>query len=206
MTLSAAVRLFVILAAVLSLPLARRVPSYRPVAAVLCVVAVRAVLRGLLRLAWPALALPRVPASVPRAVLHLDLALYLAWPASIVALSLAVCLGLRAWPALVAWAGALATLAGFSLRAAVALEVGTFLEVAALAFATGAILQWSGRGKVPRLPHVALVLVVVFDGLALLVTRGGDVVALWPSALACYLVLFASIAIVQGGALCHRFK
>lgn len=206
MTLSTAVRLLVILAAVLSLPLARRVPGYRPVAAVLSVVAVRAVLRGLLRLTVPALALPRVPASVPRLVLRLDQALYLAWPAAIVALALAVCLSRRYWPAVAAWGGALLTFAGLALRAEVAVELYSFVEFAALAFAAGAIVQWSGRGKVPRLPQVALVLVVVCDGLALLVTRGGDAVRLWPSALACYAVLFASLSLVQMGALCRRSK
>lgn len=206
MTLALAVRLLCLLAAGLSLVLARRRPGFRPVAAFLVTVAAANVARGLLRLAVPALALLRVPASVPRLALRLDQALYLAWPAAIAALALAVCLSRRHWPAVAAWAVAQFAFAACALRADLAVELYSFVEVAALAFAAGAIVQWSGRSKVPRLPQVALVLVVVSDGLALLVTRGGDVVALWPSALACYIVLFASLVALQRGALCLRFK
>lgn len=210
LTLSTAVRALAVLAAVLSLLLARRRPDFRPVAAFLAVVAARAIARGLLRAAVPELAAHRVPASVSRLALDVDLALHLVWPAAVVALALAVCLGRegrRAWPAVLAWVVGFALLGGFALRSAVALEVGALLEAGALAFAAGAIVQWSGRGRVPRLPQVALVLVVTFDGLAFVATRGGpsgDTIALWPSALSCFAVLFAALSLLAGGALCRR--
>lgn len=197
MTMMTAVRILPMLAAVVALGAARRRSSFRPVAAFLLAVGAASLTRGLLRYAVPALALARVPASVPRLVLRADQALSLTWPAAVVALGLAVCLAHRARPALVAWAAALAVLVLPALRGAVAAELYAVLSVAALAFLAGAVAAWSGRDKVPAAEQAAVVLVLVFDVLAFVSTRG-DTHALWPSALACYAVLYASLAVLSG--------
>jgi hypothetical protein len=206
-TLSTAVRLLCILAAVLSVGVAWRRPSYRPVAVFLCVAAVRALLRGVLRFEMPDLALARIPASVPRAALLLDQALYLAWPAAIFALGLGVCFQRGHLPALAACGLALSIFVGFGCRSALAEDLYALLEVASLAFLGGAVIQWSGRDRVPGFAQAAVVLVLVSDGLAFVVTRGGaSSGALWPSALSSYFVLYICLIILQGVALCRRLK
>jgi hypothetical protein len=203
MSLAAAVRVTLALAAALSLVVARRRPDYRPVAGFLVAVAVASGLRLLLRIELPSLALPRVPASVPRHLLHLDQALYLVWPAALAALALAVCLASRRWPAVIAWGLALATLVGLGLRPTLVTRLYSFAELGAVCLLLGALCQWSGRDKVPRLPQLATCLIVVFAGLAAVSTRS-DVARQWPSALACFLVLYSCLILLQGGALWIR--
>ncbi len=197
MTLVTAVRVLPALAAVLALAVAHRRPSYRPVAAFLTVVSLATAARAALRLAAPALALARVPAHVPRLALRADQALYLVWPAALVVLGLAVCLARRARPALLAWAVASALFAVGAVRGALAVELYALIEVAALSFVGGTLVAWSGRDKIPGPAQIATVLVLVFAGLAFASTRA-NAATLWPSALACYAVLYASLIVLSG--------
>lgn len=193
------------LAALLAVALAWRRPSYRPTAGFLLGALVASLVRLAMRPWLGAAPVPYVGAA--RLGFHLDSALFLAWPLGIAALARWTFAGRRPWPVLLAWVLAVAALVlGYpTIRGDLLHKVLLGGELAALAVAVVAFVTFAGARRWPHLEHLAAMLILALEGatlagpwLAGLYAEG------WRGALLSYSVLYAILAVLQGGSLWSR--
>jgi hypothetical protein len=132
-----------------------------------------------------------------------DSALFLAWFAGLAALSLWLFLRRRPWPVAVVYGLAvLALVIGYpALRHGALQRFYLAAELAALCVGLGSLARWIGR-EAPRLPHVAAACVLATD-LATLVAGPWrfNVFGAWSLALVMYAALYATLVVLQAGAL-----
>lgn len=192
------------LAAVLAVALAWRRPSYRPTAGFLLGALVASLVRLAMRPWLGAAPVPYVGAA--RLGFHLDSALFLAWPLGIAALARWTFAGRRPWPVLAAWALAVAALVlGYpGIRGDLLRKVLLGIELGSLAVAVAAFVAFVWRREKPRLEHGAALFVL---GLEVATLAGPWLAGLfdgWRAALVSYSVLYAILAVLQGGFLWSR--
>lgn len=207
MTLSTAVRLMHVFAAVLAVAVARRRAGYRTVAGFLALTAVLDVGRGIAREHGLDLSTARPHLGWQRVAIHIDQAAYLAWPAAVAWLSAAVFGGspLKKVSLAIgaAWAGALVLLvAMYPAGRGVATDHAVIAcEITSMFFAIGTVVRWWKHREMPTLAHAAALLVCGIHAAAFAVVARGYTVARWQIAVGAYLVLYFLISVVQGGVL-----
>jgi hypothetical protein len=201
MTLRGAVFVALALATASAFAVARSRREYRPVLRLLAFAATANVIRPVLRAAFfPDLAAPS--SLVGMAAVRADQALTLGWPAAIVLATLAVFAGRGKAAVMLVWAAAVAlrcagVLPGFASRA-----MFLFADVAGFAVAFGAGVTWSLQRRSPELHHIAMLIVILYDGATLLAYREiGGPWATWDIARIALLGMFSMLALIQGGAL-----
>lgn len=186
---------------------ARVRPDHRPVAALLTVGFLSDLARQALRVAVfvPARA---VFAGAPytgwtRVAADVDNALFLAYPAAIVACMVVVLLRRRAWPVAVVWALAVAAMAvAYPMtRGAILSRCYLAAELAAVAVTIGSAVTWFWRREVPTLTHGVALLIGVTEIAMLLPFRKG-IFTSWPLAQAAYMTLYVILIVLHGGAVC----
>jgi hypothetical protein len=195
------------LAAILAIGIARRRSDHWPPAlflgAMVSANAARWVLRSLV--IFPAQALePGAPLhGLARAAGHIDQALFLAWPAGIVALTLAVFSGRRPWLVAIGWALAVAALVLTypSIRGTATRPLYLAAELAAVLASIGLVLQWAWRRQPMTLPRLSALFVVGIDCGTLIGPYAGNPFATWELAQAMYSVLYVLLIAIQGGAI-----
>jgi hypothetical protein len=214
MTPVTATRAALVLATLAALVLARRRADHRPVAAFLVIVTVVSFLRAGLGayVFGPARAEMRAaglePAMVPftggdRLAFYVEMAAFLAWPAGVAALTMAVYARRRPWIVGLIWAGLSAAMAyAYPLtRGDVLRRCYLGVQIAALLASAGAITMWAWKRERPTLPHAVVLCIVVVDFGTLIGPYLGNPFTNWDRAQALYLVLYTGIAIIQGGSL-----
>lgn len=193
-----------VLAAAISIMIARKRSDYRPVAAFLAGTAIADLaLAAFLAVGAPT-ALPAAPlVGLARFVGHVRQGLYLAWPFGFAALVVTVFSGRfpRVIPlAYVVTLAALVlgypTLGGELLR-----RVYLGIELAALAVAVAAITQWAWRRESPTLPHVMTILLLSGETGLLLGPWHHDIFAGWDAGRIMYSTAYVVLIILQGGIL-----
>jgi hypothetical protein len=138
---------------------------------------------------------------------NLDAATFLVWPAAIAGASVRVYLGRRPVMVVVAWAVVGAALAACYPVARGALLARVFLvaELAALLVATGSIVTWARRRRVPDVQHVSVALVVAAELCAVVAGPWKvDLFGAWPLAQLGYAALYVVLIVLQGGSGCSR--
>jgi len=185
----------------------RRRPDHRPVAAVLTVGLVSDVARQALRVAVFLPARERLHGAPftgwVRVAADVDNALFLAYPAAIVALMVVVFLRRRAWPVAVLWALAVAALAIAypASRGAVLSRCYLAAELAAVAMTVGAAVTWFWRREAPTLTHGIALLIGASEAATLLPFYKG-LFNSWTLARASYVTLYAILIVLYGGVVC----
>lgn len=194
-------------AAVLAGVVAWRRAEHRPVAYFLGAMAGAAAARWVLLTWW----IVPFQASYPEAPLtgaalaatHVDTALWLAWPAGLTAMAVAVYLKRRPW--IVAGVWAVATVA---IAAAYPVTRGDVLRrcylaalLASLLVSFGAIGMWAGKRESVTLPRACVLLVVLFEASTLLGPWLGDPFRTWWKAQILYSMLYGALIALQGGSL-----
>ncbi len=189
------------LAAVLAVAVAWRRPSYRPTAGFLFGALVASLVRLALR--WARVGAPVPYVGAARLGFHLDSALFLAWPLGIAALARWTFAGRRPWPVLAAWALAVAVLVlGYpTLRGDLLRKVLLGIELAALAVAVASFVAFVWARRDPRLEHLAAMLILALEGATLAGAWALGPFAGWGAAQITYSVLYAVLAVLQGGSL-----
>jgi hypothetical protein len=195
------------LATVLAWTLARRNRTHRPIAWLLSASLGSDLVRHALRVLYviPVLAPLRGGARLsgwPYAVAIINDALFLVWPASIVACVVAVFLRRRAWPVAVAYAVVVAAFAAFHPRE----STGTLgrahnaCELLALTVAIGAGATWYRESEEPTsTAHTTLGVIIAGELATVVGSWRLGVFDHWPISQALYLVLFIMISALQGG-------
>lgn len=190
-----------LVASILSLRVARHRADYRPVAIFLAVTAIADVLLVALT-AGASTALPSAPLEgAARLVGHVRQGLYLVWPFGLAALFVAVFSKPRPWVFSSAYAVAISgfvigypTLSGERLR-----DAYFIVELAALAVAVAASVQWSRRRESLMLPHVVALLILASEIAVLVGPWHRDIFAGWDMGRTMYAITYAAIALIQGG-------
>lgn len=203
MSLTGLVQILQVASAIFAAVLARRTREYRPVAVFLCVV-MSADLIAVVLATW---ALPP-PQELPfegleRVAFHADSALFLLWPTLLTGTALHVFLRRPAWRlVLPLWAAVVAALVLLypAVRGAALQRWYLAVELAALAVTLGAIIQWAWwTREVPRLQHVALLLIFAVDVASLIAGPWRtDIYETWPLAQFMSAVLYALLINMQG--------
>jgi hypothetical protein len=201
MILTAAVFVLMFLASVTAVGVARRMPEYRPVAAVLVVILAANIIRQIIE--------PYIitsPGDPPltgtaRVLGHIEQALYLLDPFAIAAGSIALFLERRPWPLIPFWAALVAALVlTYPLsRGAVLRQVYLDVELAALVVSVGALLTWARRWERVEQHRRAMALIIAAD--AVIVVLGPWRYSLgvrWDLALTGELMLFGLLTFLQG--------
>ncbi len=138
--------------------------------------------------------------GVARVIFHLDQALFLTWPAGLVALSLAVFPRRRSWLMVLPWALAVAVLSiGYpEIRGEALRQAYLAAQLAAVLVSIGIFVQWVWRREAFNLPRLTTLFIAVLDcGTVGTAYRFGPF-ARWDLAQAMYLVLFGSLVVTQG--------
>jgi hypothetical protein len=151
------------------------------------------------------------PALVPfagwtRVLGHIDVALFLTWPAGIAALALVLFTKRRPWPAAMAWAAVSIALAlGYpAIRHDLLRRCYTAIELASLAVVAASVLTWGRRDReLPSFPQTVALLIFVaeFGSLFVGAWRWGLFLDAWFFSQVAYATLYAVLIVVQGGAL-----
>jgi hypothetical protein len=190
-----------VIAGVIGVLLARRRRDYLPVALFLACTAVADVILVALTVGAPT-TLPSAPLTgLPRFVGHVRQGLYLVWPFGFAALFVAVFSRRRTRAFSPAYAVAITglvlgypTLGGERLR-----EAYLIVELAALAVAVGASIQWLRRRESTTLPHTVALLLLSSEIAVFLGPWHRDIFAGWDMGRTMYAITYAAIALVQGG-------
>jgi hypothetical protein len=136
-----------------------------------------------------------------RAAALLSHAIVLTWPAALVGAALVVFAGRRPWPAVVGWVLAVALfavthpIAGDGTLAA-ALTAAQAVSVAAAAAVCLTWLLW--RTTPAMSAQYTLLMIVIAESISLLGAWRVDLFGAWPVSQVAYLVMFGSVALVQG--------
>lgn len=199
-----------VVAAALAGVVARGRPEHRPVALFLGGMTVAAAARWVLLTWWV------VPfqATFPDAPLtggaliaaHVDTALWLAWPAGLAAMAIAVYLRRRPWVVLGAW-----VVATGAIMAAYPATRGDTLRrcylaalLLSLVASFGSIGTWARKRESMTLPRACVLLVVLFETSTLFGPWLGDPFATWWKAQILYAMLYGGLIALQGGSLWLR--
>ncbi len=205
MTLYGVTTVLQALAAALAVVLARRRVDHRPVAIFLIGMTLANAARWALRtfVILPAQALaPGAPLhGLSRAAGHFDQALFFAWPAGIVALTIAVFSRRRPWPVAIPWALMVAALVLTypEIRGTATRPFYLAAELAALLVAIGLIVQWAWRREAMTCPRLSTLFIVGIDCGTLLGPYRTNPFATWDLAQAMYAVLYVVLIVIQGG-------
>ena len=203
MSLTGFVQILQFASAIFALVLACRTREYRPVAIFLCVVT-SADLCAVTLATWVLPPPQELPLSgLTRVAAHIDSALFLLWPTSLAGTALQVFLRRRAWQVVLPlWAAIVAALVLLypAVRGAALQRWYLAVELAALAVTLGAIVQWAWwTREVPRLQHVALLLIFAVDVASLIAGPWRTVIyETWPLAQFMSAVLYALLINMQG--------
>lgn len=212
MTLSfgGAVRLMHVISAALSIPLAKRSRDHQAIAVFLVVTAVADLARYLLeaRIIFPAWEQQRAAGLDParatlagwvRAAAHVDQALFVFWPASVAALSMAVLLHKRPWIVLPAWATFVVLVsAGYPIvRGVPLLRVYLAAELLGACGATACFAAWTMRREAMTLPRFMVICIATFQAATLVGPYLGDPATSWDNVRALYLVMYTALALVH---------
>lgn len=192
---------------VLAWVVSRRRPEHRPVAGVLTIGLVSDLARQALRVAVFVPARARF-AGAPftgwtRVAADVDNALFLAYPAAIVALMVVVLLRRRPWPVAVVWALAVAALAVSypASRGAVLSRCYLAAELAAVAVTVGSAVTWFWRRESPTLT-IGIALLIGATEAATLLPFSKGIFAAWTLARASYVTLYVILIVLHGGVVC----
>jgi hypothetical protein len=194
-----------ILNAILAAVLARRQREYRPIAVFLCGTACADLIRWAL-MVW----VPSPPPGGPplsgftRVAFDVDCALFLTWPAGLAGTALWVFLQRRAWVVIPVWAATVAALVVTypTTRGAVLQSCYLAAELAALTVTLGAFIQWVWKREMPRLHHIALMLVAGVDAATLIAGPWHSVIyEAWPLSQLMSAVLYVVLIAIHGGML-----
>lgn len=192
---------------VLAWLVARGRPDHRPVAALLTVGFASDLVRQALRVAVfvPARA---SFAGAPftgwvRVAADVDNALFLAYPAAIVAVMVVVFLKRPAWPVAVVWALIVAALAIAypASRGAVLSRCYLAAELAAVAVTVGAAVTWFWRREAPTLTSGIALLIGASEAATLLPFYKG-LFNSWTLARVSYVTLYAILIVLYGSVVC----
>jgi hypothetical protein len=194
-------------AAALAWVVARRRPDHRPIAAVLTVGLVSDLARQALRVVvflparehlngTPFTGWTRVAADV-------DNALFLAYPAAIIALVVVVLLRRPAWPVAFPWALAVAALAVAypATRGATLSRCYLGAELGALSVTVGAAITWFWRREPPSLTIGITLLLGASEAATLLPFHRG-IFGAWKLARVSYVTLYVILIVLYGGVVC----
>jgi hypothetical protein len=136
-----------------------------------------------------------------RGAYHVEQALFLAWPAALVAAVLTVFLKRRPWLIGIAWVVAIAGLALTypEMRSEALRRAYLGVELATIAISLGAMIQWGWAREWPTLTHGIL---MAFIGAEIAVVwgpwRSGPFFG-WTAAQIMYAVTYFVVTILQGG-------
>jgi len=188
--------------------LAQRKPEHRPIAALLAVGLGTDLARRVLRATYLGAEINRLGHDTPwtgwpRVAATASHALFLAWPAALVGAALVVFLARRAWPSMAAWAVAVSAIvithpiAGNGSLG----RMLTGMHLASLAAAVGCGLTWylGPSRKQTTTAQAALSLIVGVELTTLAFAWRAGIFAHWNLTQAVYVVLYAVLAIMQGG-------
>jgi len=194
------------LAVLLAWVLAAKRPEHRPIALLLSVVLAAEVAQGVLEFGVLAPLRARFGVLVPwtgwaRVAVHLAEAVWLVWPASIVATSLVVFAGRKPWPAFLGWAvfvagivlgypsardGSLPRVLGGSLVLSVAISVGLLIE-------------WFRRAATPATSaHFSLAMILAIELNSLGAAWRVGPLEHWDLSQVVYSVLLGALILLQG--------
>jgi hypothetical protein len=187
--------------------LTRRRPEHQPIALLLTLGLLSDAARRLLHIfvLVPAHARmdPGPLTGAARAAFHVEQALFLAWPAGLVAAALTIFLRRRPWLVAVAWSLAVAVLALSypGTRGDVLRRAYLALELATIAVSSGAVIQWGWSRQWPTLAQDILMALI---GAEIAVVWGPwrhDLFGGWSASQIMYSVTYFIIAVLQGGML-----
>jgi hypothetical protein len=186
--------------------LGRHRGEHRPVAYLLTIGLATDLARRVLRLAILAparAALGDAPyVGSARIAYHFEQALFLAWPAAVVAATILVFHHRRPWPVAALWFAAVVTLAAAypAVRGAALGRCYLGVEIATVAVSVGAVATWIRQRKTPEVHHVSVALVIAAEVVSLLAGPWKTaLVGSWPLAQVGYAALFIVLIVLQGG-------
>jgi len=194
-----------LLTAILAVMLARCKREYRPIAVFLCSNACADLIAWALSV-WIPPPQPDGPvlSGLARVAANVDGALFLIWPATLAGTALWVFQKRRPWVVIPVWAAGVAALVVTypTTRGAELQKWYLVAELAALAATLGAFVQWIVKREMPRLQHVAVMLVAGVDVASLIVGPWSSVIyETWPLSQLMSAVLYAIMSLIQGVAL-----
>jgi hypothetical protein len=189
-----------LLAGLLALRLARLRADYRPVALFLAGTAIADLALVALTLG-ASTALPSAPLTgIARIVGHIRQALYLVWPFGFAALFVAVFS--NRFPRIIPLAYVVTVAAlvlGYpTLRGETLRQAYLGIELAALAVALAAIIQWAWRRESPTLTHIVALLLLGTEIAALVGPWHRDIFTGWDMARVMFAFTYAAITGLQG--------
>lgn len=194
-----------IVVAALAMALGRRRPEYRPVAALLVLLAGLDIFRVyVLRPIY--LPHPRPYSGAPRIAFHAGQAIFFAWPAGIAMLGWTVFLRRRPWPPLAAYALVLGpVIAGYpAVRETRLAYVHAIAYLASVVATLACAAIWATRRAPPRPEHAATALLPLLE-LSLLAgpywPAGPDPFGHWAVAQVTYAVIWSLLALLHVGVL-----
>lgn len=193
-----------VLAAAISIMIARKRSDYRSVAAFLVGTAIADLALAVFIAVGAPTALPAAPLTgLARFAGHVRQGLYLVWPFGFTLLVIRVFSGrvLRVIPlayvvTLIALVLGYPTLGGELLR-----RVYLGIELTALAVAVAAITQWAWRRESPMLPHVMTILLLSGEAGLLFGPWHHDIFAGWEAGRIMYSTVYVVLIGLQGGVL-----
>jgi hypothetical protein len=141
-----------------------------------------------------------------RVAAHIDVALFLAWPASLTAFAVWIFLRRRPFGVAVAWALAVSAIsvAYPVTRGAVLGNCYLGAHLAALILALGCFLSWLPRGESLVLRQRMALYIIATEGVALVGPWREGPFAHWHLAQVIYATLYAMLILLQGGSLWVR--
>lgn len=144
--------------------------------------------------------------GIARVACDLDNALFLSWPASLVAVSLWIFARRRPWPALAAWGAAVIALGLLypATRGVLLQRCYLGADLAAVAVGIGSIAIWIRRRAWPELRHRSVMLVLAAECATLIGPWRVGPFARWDLAQVMYAALYAVLVVLHGGAAWRR--
>jgi hypothetical protein len=191
-----------VLAAVTAVLVARRREEHRPIAWFLTLVAVTDLPEIVLVVLGVATRLPDAPfTGLARLGLHVRQALYLTWPFGFMATCIAVFLRRNPWPLGILYGIAVAAFALSypEIRGADMAKAYLAIEIGCLLVGFGVLVQWAWRRRSPSLTHITAIILLFGEAAVLFGPWRRDVFATWDMARIMYLVIYMSLALLQGG-------